>query len=324
MSPSYGFGAATAGSTWPPLDGMYASINGGASWTRLSNGIHDILDTLNVLAISPGFVSDGTIFTGSRGNGVYRTTTHAALWSAANQGIDNVFVTDLALSPGFASDQVMFAGTQESGPFRSTNAGASWNQILDSEPWSRTCRSWRSRPTMHPGWDCSGRAAGAWGCSARRISGADWASGVRSGTMWMSTAWPSRRTMPAPTSILAATSNGMYRSEDRGATWQASSSGIIIPLISRVAVSPNFARDRTVFAGTELAGLYKSTDQGYTWSQPGMAGTAGQRQRAGHCRRTTLVDSTVFVGGDASVGLAQIDGPGQLVGQRQPRRPIWP
>lgn len=298
MSPTYGFGSdrrlyvATT-------SGVYASINAGVSWTRLSNGIHDILDNLNVLTISPSFSSDGTLFAGSRGNGVYRTTTRAALWAPANEGIDSVFVTGLGISQAFAADGFMLAGTEESGPFRSVNAGASWTQILSESlgphvPVVGVSPLYAQDQTLFAaplgrGLYRSTNLGSAWiACSGL--------GNLDINQLAFAPNYASTR------GILAATSNGVYRSENGGLSWQRSSDGIIIPLVSRVAMSPNFSNDRTVFAGTELSGLYKSTDYGYSWYQPGLAGTLGTINAVAVSPNYT-VDSTVFVGGEAATGL---------------------
>ncbi len=54
---------------------------------------------------------------------------------------------------------------------------------------------------------------------------------------------------------------GLFRSEDRGATWMKSGDGVGDPFILSLAT----AKDGTVYAGTFREGVFRSTDQGKTW-----------------------------------------------------------
>jgi ligand-binding sensor domain-containing protein len=54
---------------------------------------------------------------------------------------------------------------------------------------------------------------------------------------------------------------GLFRSGDRGATWNKSGEGVSDPFILSLAT----ARDGTIYAGTFREGVFRSTDQGETW-----------------------------------------------------------
>ncbi|MGQ9518088.1 MAG: WD40/YVTN/BNR-like repeat-containing protein, partial [Anaerolineae bacterium] len=71
VSPGFGQGSDRRlyAATW---QGVYASTDAGASWTWLSNGISETLNSINVLAISPDFSADNTLFAGSEGGGVFK------------------------------------------------------------------------------------------------------------------------------------------------------------------------------------------------------------------------------------------------------------
>ena len=65
----------------------------------------------------------------------------------------------------------------------------------------------------------------------------------------------------------AATSAGLYRTQDGGCTWQYvfESLNLNEPMAtSAVAISPDYASDCTVFAGA-MGGIVRSTDGGETW-----------------------------------------------------------
>ncbi|MDF0644201.1 MAG: hypothetical protein P0111_09225 [Nitrospira sp.] len=54
---------------------------------------------------------------------------------------------------------------------------------------------------------------------------------------------------------------GLFRSEDRGATWTKSGEGISDPFILSLATS----KDGTVYAGTFRGGVFRTRDHGKTW-----------------------------------------------------------
>jgi hypothetical protein len=71
--------------------------------------------------------------------------------------------------------------------------------------------------------------------------------------------------------MFLGTDKGVFRSEDGGLTWKASSVGLPqseggrpVGVLS-LAISPNFPADRTLFAGLVERGLYTSNDGGATW-----------------------------------------------------------
>jgi photosystem II stability/assembly factor-like uncharacterized protein len=54
---------------------------------------------------------------------------------------------------------------------------------------------------------------------------------------------------------------GVFRSEDRGATWTKAGEGVSDPFILSLAT----AKDGTVYVGTFRGGVFRTTDQGKTW-----------------------------------------------------------
>src|SRR4026207_778699 len=54
---------------------------------------------------------------------------------------------------------------------------------------------------------------------------------------------------------------GLFRSDDRGATWMKSGEGVSDPFILSLAT----AKDGTVYVGTFREGVFRTTDQGKTW-----------------------------------------------------------
>lgn len=70
-------------------------------------------------------------------------------------------------------------------------------------------------------------------------------------------------------SVLAGSTEGVWRSTDRGKSWSRSDEGLAIRRVRWVEASP--LRPSLVLAGTEPAGIFVSTNSGVSWSgDPGV------------------------------------------------------
>lgn len=63
----------------------------------------------------------------------------------------------------------------------------------------------------------------------------------------------------------AGTTAGCFASRDGGATWEPRNAGLTSPYVQALAASPNYSKDRTLFAGTLGSGVMRSTNGGLTW-----------------------------------------------------------
>ncbi len=66
--------------------------------------------------------------------------------------------------------------------------------------------------------------------------------------------------------VFAGMSGNVIRSTDAGGSWQSVSLGAPAPLVSALAVSPDYARDATLWASTLEDGVFRSEDGGEHWS----------------------------------------------------------
>jgi photosystem II stability/assembly factor-like uncharacterized protein len=108
--------------------GLYASEDGGATWSESGAGVLDG-KFLNVIAIDP--VSSSTVFAGTSG-GVYLSHNAGASWSPSNPGLvdsggQTPNVLSLAIDPNDSAGMV--AGTNGAGTFGSTDGGATWRKF---------------------------------------------------------------------------------------------------------------------------------------------------------------------------------------------------
>jgi hypothetical protein len=104
--------------------GIFASLDGGNSWTEVNTGISDM--TIASICLSPNYINDRTAFAASTGGGVFKSIDGGRTWSSS--GLMGVFINELKASPSFASDQTIFAGTWD-GIYKSTDGASSWDLV---------------------------------------------------------------------------------------------------------------------------------------------------------------------------------------------------
>ena len=101
---------------------LYASTSLGDDWQEVSAALPYVP---SLLALSPAYDTDQTLFIGNYGGGVYRSTTGGTAWTLVSNGVP-AYVTDLAISPGYAADTTLFVSTYNTGLYRTTNGGQNW------------------------------------------------------------------------------------------------------------------------------------------------------------------------------------------------------
>ena len=220
---------------------------------------------VDALAISPNFAVDQTLFAGTNGGGVFKTTDGGATWVEARNGLTNLTVYALGISPAFASDGLILAGTNYSGLFRSTDGGGSWAQ-LPSPLNSGEIRAIAFSPAFATDRTLYVSRGSTDALFRSTDGGATWTDiranigSVSVGAVALSPAFASDNT------LIAATSAGIYKSTNRGNSWAAINSGLTTTDIRSLAFSPAYATDQTMFAGTGSSGIFRSTNGGASWT----------------------------------------------------------
>jgi photosystem II stability/assembly factor-like uncharacterized protein len=105
------------------IDGVLRSLDSGTSWVALEDMDGE---RVNALAVDPG--APGTLYAGTQGTGVFRTTDGGTNWNPASNGLTSLDVTALAVDPSGAG--TVYAGTS-GGVFKSTDGGNTWAAVIN-------------------------------------------------------------------------------------------------------------------------------------------------------------------------------------------------
>jgi isoaspartyl peptidase/L-asparaginase-like protein (Ntn-hydrolase superfamily) len=96
---------------------MYRSTDYGATWSEINAGL------TNPIVFALAFNSNGAIYAGTDGGGMFCMMGNAERWTQINTGLMNTAILSLVLdSKGF-----IFAGTSGGGVFRSIRSTTSLN-----------------------------------------------------------------------------------------------------------------------------------------------------------------------------------------------------
>jgi photosystem II stability/assembly factor-like uncharacterized protein len=98
--------------------GVSKSVDGGETWQDLGGPPPGFVDALLV-------ESSSTLYAGTLGGGIYKSTNGGNGWNPANNGLNNDNVISLAKTPG----GILYAGTFGGGVYKSTNSGGNWSPV---------------------------------------------------------------------------------------------------------------------------------------------------------------------------------------------------
>jgi hypothetical protein len=240
-------------------DGVYVSRDSGAGWTQTMPGVR-------VWTVGFNAHSSSEVFAGTDGKGVFVSTDAGATWQDASSGLDNLDVRSLA----FGLDGIA-AGTN-AGVELSPN-GKVWHDggldrysiaavaVAANYPQFTVIAGadGASSGTLASGYLFSSTGGGAWEVLQSGLPSGAVASSITAGQI--DAAVPKRP-------LIVATSQGIFRSGDTGATWTAGT-GVPASLIMTEAqfgpLDPNLAYAGADAGGSTGGDFYRSTDGGLTW-----------------------------------------------------------
>ena len=243
----------------------FKSTNRGQTFTKLTLPT-SITSALNVIAVSPHYAVDSTLLLGSATNGIYKSTNGGSSWVSVITTQPFPAVTALVFSTGFSSDHTAFAGTA-SGVLVSTNGGSSWSASNSGLSDTNV-----NSITLSPNYL---KDSTLWVATA--VGGVF--ESTNKGTSWTVTPLINRTLSDLTTShyhdvaaansasgitLILATYEGMWTSPSNSISWQYID---IIPtrLVRHISISPNYAKDHSLFANTYGGGNLWTTNGGAAW-----------------------------------------------------------
>jgi len=247
-----------------------------------------------VLAISPGFASDGAVYFGTRYHGIFKSVDggfHPSLvWDAMGRT-----VTALVISPDFPSDSTLFTTLRGAGIYKTVNGGQTWKPANNGLTF---LESWHS-PTTYDitekdiflaispryGADQTVFAACSEGLFKTTDGGENWAASLPFTGDWREIENPAHADRDHPeadgyiigmaispaygndeTLLVSVRGKGLFITEDGGTTFTRIGPDLIHNNyeIEYLAFSASYATDTTIYAASDEE-LFRSTDGGNTW-----------------------------------------------------------
>jgi photosystem II stability/assembly factor-like uncharacterized protein len=225
--------------------GLYRSTDGGQTWQNAyaTLSLAAPLGTLSV-ALSSETGETLHVYAGVSGGILHSTDAarpEAPLWQISTLPTPPPLVSALALSPHYAVQGTVLAATVEDGVFRSGDRGTKW------ESWNfglldLDVYALALSPAFGGPPDADGSSVGG------------------------------------DETAFVGTESGIFRSTNGGRAWRETPFDPDLAPVLCLALSPNYAQDGCLYAGTAEHGLYRSTDRGESWSRvgasvPPLAGT---------------------------------------------------
>ncbi|HEY7125647.1 MAG TPA: hypothetical protein VH540_16950 [Ktedonobacterales bacterium] len=265
------------------------------------------------LAVDPNQLQ--TVFAGSAGKGVYRSTDGASTWASANTGLpQDLMVQSIVTDPALPGQ--VYLGTDQ-GFFLSTDDGAHWQGASQGLPSDTTITAIAINPTdsntlylgtAQQGLFVSQDGAKTWSTSStglpthaqvrallavQNAQGVHLYAGLMGAGVYLSNdggqSWAASNTgLPTgtdglsllwqpsnPVGLYLGTNAGIYRSANAGAIWQAVNTGLGEPAPQVPALALNTEEPQFLYAGTS-AGAFRSANGGAGWVQVASGLPTGQ------------------------------------------------
>lgn len=243
--------------TWG--NGVYRSVNNGASWQPANTGISLPMSIQGGLAVNP--ITPTILYAGDYyGNGLYRSKNGGISWTLVLSG---TAIQAVAINP--LTPTIVLAGDREEGLYRSVDAGDTWTPISNTtgltDPHIRALAFTPISPNV------AYAGAGQFVFYSEG-AGQTWAAkGTVSSTIQALAIHP-----VTPSLVYVGTfNNGLVRSDDWGATWMPLTNGLPANAwVTSLAINP--ITPTILYAGTWDGQVYRSTDSGDSWEGLGYLG----------------------------------------------------
>ncbi len=129
----YALALGADGTLYAGTEGGVFTDNNSGSWTPLNNGLMTVNTLVSSLAIPHTPAASTTLYAGTGGAGVLKSTDGGATWSAVNTGlpqhtqdITTAYTAIYALAVDPVDPATLYAGTDD-GVFKSSDGGGTWS-----------------------------------------------------------------------------------------------------------------------------------------------------------------------------------------------------
>lgn len=257
---------------------------------------------VNVVRIDPN--NTNTIYIGSAGGGVWKTTNGGTTWSCLSDNFPVTSISDIAIdatNPNniyvatgdedgyeatWQSDNDFWGGVYTAGILRSMDGGTTWERV--SMRVAQSNNELVQRMLINPVNNKVLLAASRRGIFRTVTGGKAWENVLPAHCHDME--WK-----PGSPNVVYAGGNGvLYRSKDAGATWKILKSGLGG---GRMTIEVSEASPLVIYSLSETGTFYKSSDGGATWvakSYPYAAGFYGYYDLTLGCSQA---DADVLIAG---------------------------
>ena len=259
--------AADTGGTPPPWSGIvYKSDDGGASWRPVlqnigGSGQQDWVYAMAVLPLDPNL-----ILAASHEHGIFRSWDNGDTWAPASQGIVNGSGRGVVFDPQKRSPSTAYYGEwHRDGAYKTTNDGSSWtplaNGIQNTKIYSMAIDS--SDPRYVYAATMIASAGDPGGVMRSSDAGQSWSQAGLQGLSVYNVAPNRGNGNQLYAGVIG--SAGIYRSENRGASWSASSQGM--SNLAATSILTAAGAPSTLY--TSNTAVLRSTDRGASWANLG-------------------------------------------------------
>lgn len=218
---------------------------------------HTPHDDIYQIEISPNYHQDQTLFIIVRGN-LFKSEDGGSSWQRLVKGLDHQYGLS-ALDISSQTSNTLFLTTKGDGIYKSEDGGSSWlkvNQGLEALDIDLVAISAKNPEVV--------LAAGTEGGLYKTENGGEnWEKVISDIKVTAITYFPEHKDQI----VIGDRQGNLYLSKDEGYNWQPLVNIANSGEIRAIALSPNFVSDKTLYVGTEKAGILKSVDGGISFSK---------------------------------------------------------